>query len=307
MTDSTLAGIPVFVEVVASGSFAAAAQRLHLTRSAVGKTVARLEARLGTRLFHRTTRQQGLTEDGQAFYEYCQRALAELKAGEAMLEGGRKEVRGRLRVTAPVLFGRYCVAPLLHGLIRDNPGLEVQLAFSDTRLDLLEEGFDLAVRSGGPTEAAGLATRLVTQQITGIFATPAYLARHGTPQSAADLMAHQTILYDRRGQTLRWAIEDDTAPEGRRLVEPKSQFRLDDLEAIADAAVAGLGLALLPTWLAAGRLADGSLVQVMPGRAGARVDIRLLWPQTPVMPLRLRAAIDLLVRGLPGKVGAGEG
>jgi DNA-binding transcriptional LysR family regulator len=304
VTDNTLASIPVFVEVVACGSFAGAAQRLHLTRSAVGKTIARLEARLGTRLFHRTTRQQGLTEDGQAFYEYCQRALAELKAGEAVLEGGHKEVKGRLRVTAPVLFGRYCVAPLLHGLIRDNPGLEVQLTFSDTRLDLLEQGYDLAVRSGEPTEAAGLATRLVTQQITGIFAAPDYLARHGTPQSAAELMDHTTILYDRRGQTLRWAVEDETAPEGRHLVEPRSRFRLDDLEAIADAAAAGLGLALLPTWLAASRVGDGSLVQVMPVRAGAKVDIRLLWPQTPAMPLRLRTAIDLLVRGLPGKVGA---
>src|SRR5271154_893835 len=110
MTDR-LAGVNVFVEAVEAGGFSAPAPRLNLSRSAVGKTIARLEDRLGTRLFHRTTRSQSLTEDGQIFYERCQRALAEIRDGEAMLDSGRREVSGRLRVSMPALFGRHCVAP----------------------------------------------------------------------------------------------------------------------------------------------------------------------------------------------------
>lgn len=129
-----LAGLPVFIEAVEAQGFSAAAARLNLSRSAVGKSVARLEDRLGVRLFHRTTRSQSLTEDGQAFYEHCLRALAEIRAGEAMLESGRLEVAGRLRVSMPVLFGRRCVAPILAGLAGKHPKLELDLSFSD-RLD----------------------------------------------------------------------------------------------------------------------------------------------------------------------------
>jgi len=116
-----LAGIDAFVQAVDAGSFALAAERMHLTRSAVGKSIARLEQRLGVRLFHRTTRQQSLTEAGQAYYERCTRALAELAEGEAALDSGQRELSGRLRVSAPVLFGRHCVAPVLLQLARAHP------------------------------------------------------------------------------------------------------------------------------------------------------------------------------------------
>src|SRR5882757_11056332 len=125
-----LTGVGIFVETVEAGGFSAAATRLNLSRSAVGKTVARLEQRLGVRLFHRTTRSQSLTEDGQAFYERCLKALEEIRQGEAMLESGRREVAGRLRVSMPVLFGRRCAAPLLVGLARRHPKLELELNFS---------------------------------------------------------------------------------------------------------------------------------------------------------------------------------
>src|SRR5882757_4269913 len=126
-----LSGIAAFVQAVEAGSFAQAAERMQMTRSAVGKTIARLEERLGVRLFHRTTRNQGLTEDGQAFYERCLRALLELRAGEAMLD-----------------FGRRCVAPILTRLAQQHPKLELDLNFNDRVVDLIEDGFDLAVRNG---------------------------------------------------------------------------------------------------------------------------------------------------------------
>lgn len=114
-------GISVFVEVADAGGFSAAAARLNLSRSAVGKTVSRLERRLGVRLFHRTTRTQSLTEEGQLFYESCQKALGEIRTAEDLLESGRREIRGRLRISMPVLFGRQCVAPLLRDLLRSHP------------------------------------------------------------------------------------------------------------------------------------------------------------------------------------------
>src|SRR5664280_1748699 len=138
MRDS-LDGVAVFVEAVEAGGFARAAERLALTRSAVGKTVARMEARLGVRLFHRTTRSQSLTEDGQNYYERCLRALEELRAGEALLESGRREVSGKLKVSMPVLFGRYCVGPVLLELAQEHATLELDLRFSDAVVDLIAE------------------------------------------------------------------------------------------------------------------------------------------------------------------------
>src|SRR5579859_1450539 len=126
-----LTGVSIFVETVDAGGFSAAAARLNLSRSAVGKTVARLEDRLGVRLFHRTTRRQSLTDDGQVFYERCLRALEELRVGELLLESGRQEAVGRLRVSMPVLFGRRCVAPILTRLALGHPKLELDLNFTD--------------------------------------------------------------------------------------------------------------------------------------------------------------------------------
>jgi DNA-binding transcriptional LysR family regulator len=144
--------IPAFVAVVEAGSFSDAARRLNLSRSAVGKAVSRLEERVGGRLFYRTTRTLSLTEDGLSFYEYCQRALVELRAGQDLMDSGRTEIRGRLRVSMPVLFGRRCVAPILLRLSAAHPKLELDMHFSDRLVDLVDDGFDLCVRNGRPDD-----------------------------------------------------------------------------------------------------------------------------------------------------------
>ena len=175
-----LDGVTVFVEVVRAGGFSRAAEQLGLTRSAVGKAIGRLEARLETRLFHRTTRALSLTDDGRVYHDHCVRALAELQAAEAQLESGRLEVAGRLRVTMPVLFGRHCVAPVLLGLARQHPRLELQLNFSDRPVDVLAEGFDLAIRSGVlGAESEGLRARKLVDQPKVVCASPTYLADPG--------------------------------------------------------------------------------------------------------------------------------
>lgn len=291
-------GVTVFVEAVRLGSFARAAEHLGLTRSAVGKSMARLEARLGTRLFHRTTRAQSLTDDGQIYYEHCLRAQAELQAAEAQMASGRHEVAGRLRVSMPVLFGRRCVAPILLELARQHPSLELSLSFSDRPVDVLAEGFDLAIRCGVlGAESEGLRARKLAVLRKKVCAAPAYLAAHGEPRDSAELAAHSILIYRRADRINTWQLPD---ANGRITDLPlTSRLQLDDLEAIANAAVAGLGLAWLPEWLVRERLRNGALVSVMDDQPGASMDCHALWPAASHVPLRLRLAVDALVARLP--------
>ncbi|GAB4067609.1 LysR family transcriptional regulator [Ancylobacter sonchi] len=292
-----LSGLDVFVAAVEAGSFAAAAERANLTRSAVAKTVARLEARLGTRLFQRTTRSQALTEDGQLYYERCLRALEELRAGHAVLESGRREATGRLRVSMPVLFGRRCVAPVLAQLAARHPKLELDLSFSDRPVDLVEDGFDLAIRNGALGDGAGLMARTVGMQRMVVCAAPAYLAAHGAPRDLDALAAHHAVTYGRAGRIRVWQFP---LADGLREVTPPSRLRLDDLEAIADAAEAGHGLGWLPCWLVRDRVRAGTLVPVLKDLPQLVFATHALWPQAPHMPLRLRLALDILAVALPG-------
>jgi len=296
--NETLSGVDVFVAAAETGSFAAAAERLRLTRSAVAKAVARVEARLGARLFHRTTRRQSLTEDGQAYYERCVRALAELRAGQAALETGRREVAGRLRVSAPVLFGRRCVAPVLARYAGLHPNLELDLSLSDRLVDLVEDGFDLAIRNGAIGDGAGLMTRTIALQRMTICASPAYLAARGAPQSIDELSSHRAVAYGRAGQAKPWLFP----MQNGEIVEasPPSRLRFDDLDVIADAAEAGFGLAWLPCWLIRGRVRAGALVVVLEEAPRLVLKTNALWPQTPQLPLRVRLAIDALAAALPG-------
>ncbi len=292
-----LTDIPTFVTVVEAGGFSAAARRLNVSRSAVGKAVARIEARLGVRLFHRTTRSQNLTEDGQAFYEHCQRALDVLRAGTAMLDSRRKTSAGRLRVSMPVLFGRLCVAPLLTQLAALHPDLELDLSFSDRFADLIEDGFDLAVRNGPLGNGAGLMARRVAHEHTAVFAAPAYIERHGEPKTLADLARHQAVTYNRNGRVQAWRFPRDGVPPQE--VTPPTRLRFDDLDAIADATVAGFGLAWLPHWLASARVRAGGLVRVLGGVPALVTDVHAVWPETPHLATRVRAAINALAAGLP--------
>ncbi|OHV81342.1 LysR family transcriptional regulator [Ensifer sp. LCM 4579] len=292
-----LNGISVFVEAAEAGGFSAAAERLHLSRSAVGKAVARLEQRLGVRLFHRTTRTQSLTEEGQLFYESCQKALGEIRSAEALLESGRQEIRGRLRVSMPVLFGRQCVAPLLRDLLRRHPQLELDLSFGDRVVDLLDEGFDLAIRNGSLGNDAGLMTRAVAEQHMTVCASPDYLAERGVPQSVADLAGHDAAVYCRGGHPRPWSFP--AAGGGADTVLPKTRLRLDDLAAIADAAAAGVGLAWLPSWLVRERVRRGDLVRVLTDRPGLVFKVHAVWPGTRLLLPKMRVAIDQLATGLP--------
>lgn len=293
-----LDGVTLFVEVVQAGSFARTAELLGLTRSAVGKAIARLEVRLGVRLFHRSTRIQKLTDDGQIYYERCLRAIDELKLAEAQIESGRAEVAGRLRVSCPVLFGRDCVAPILLAYAKEHPKLELHLSFSDQPVDLLAGGFDLGIRMGTlGHESDGLKARKLVNLHKILCASPEYLAERGTPQSIEDLNQHDVLLYRRADYTHTWQMVD---PTGQIIDVPlRSRLSFDDLDTIAYAAHAGMGLAWLPEWLVYPHLQTGRLVAVLEDISSLDYETHALWPDTPHMPLRLRLAIDALVAQLP--------
>ena len=296
MTD-TLKDIPVFVASVEAGSFAQAAVRLHLSRSAVGKSIARLEERLGVRLFQRTTRSQRLTDNGALFYERCLRALEEIRGAESLLETGKQQVSGRLRVAVPVLFGRQCIAPLLIELAQEHPGLELEMSFSDRVVDLVEEGFDMAVRNGALADSSVLVARRLGEHRMVLCAAPDYLLKNGQPQTVDDLRQHTVINYTRAGRVLPWQLMDYDGTS--RTFIPRSSLNMDDLQAICDAALAGHGLAWLPCWMVIKEIHQGNLAPLLKQAPDVRFDVHAVWQQTPHLPLRVRIAIDMLVKRLP--------
>lgn len=298
-----LLGIVAFVQSAEAGSFAVAAGRLGVTRSAIGKRIARLEQQLGVRLFHRSTRRQSLTDDGQAYYERCVKALAELDAAEAALDSGRREPSGRLRISAPVLFGRHCIAPVMLELARRHPKLDIDLSFNDRVVDLVEEGYDLAIRLGRLPDSSTLAARALYDERMGVCAAPDYLARRGLPRDVDDFAGHDAVVYGRNGHSVPWLLRDASGS----VREPRVQARLrfDDVQAIADAAIAGAGLAMLPCWLLIRYVRSGELQMVMHADRVIGSRISAVWPHTHYLPLRTRAAIDLLVERIPGLAGDG--
>lgn len=293
-----LESMAVFVKAVDLGSFTAAAVALDLSGPMVGKHVRFLEERLGVRLLNRTTRRQSLTDFGRAYYERCRLVLAEAEAADALAADQFSEPRGKLRVTMPAHFGRHCVTPVLLKLARQYPMLELDLSLSDRFADLAEDGYDLAIRTGVLDDKAGVIARRVARQGMVVCAAPSYLQRHGEPRRIEDLADHQAIVYRRLGQVVQpWLF----AREGQPTLEitPTGRLRLDDLDAIADAAVDGMGLAWLPYWLVRERIQAGALVALLPDQPRYLYDCHALWLQTPHLPLKVRLAVDALAAALP--------
>ncbi|WBL81997.1 LysR family transcriptional regulator [Bradyrhizobium xenonodulans] len=287
----------VFVRAVDLGSFAAAADALEMSGPMVGKHVRFLEERLGVRLLNRTTRRQSLTEAGQAYYERCRAVLSEAEAADAVATDELSEPRGRLRVTMPALLGRHCIAPLLLKLARKHPHLELDLAFGDPIADIVEAGYDLAIRTGDLDDQSGLITRRIASQRMVVCGARSYLRANGKPRSIDDLSAHQAIIYRRSGRVRPWLFPLGDQPP--REIMPSGRLRLDDMEAIADAATQGMGLAWLPYWLVRERLNTGALVDLFTGQPEFLYDCHALWPRSPRLPPKVRAAVNTLAAALP--------
>jgi DNA-binding transcriptional LysR family regulator len=286
----SLNGFVVFVQVAQARSFAGAARVLGVSASAVGKSVARLEQRLGVRLFHRSTRSIALTAEGQLFLERSRRILDEIEAAEGELSQATAAPRGRLRVGLPLVSS--LVLPVLADFMRQYPEIELDLDFSDRLVDIVEEGFDAVVRTGQPADSR-LSARLLGAFSRMLVASPDYLARHGTPATPQDLAQHRCLhyRYAHSGKLEVWPLP--AAPDGRETVLPTSMI-CNNIETRLCFALQGRGIAWLPDFAVREALADGRLVPVLPAQVHSRGVFHVLWPAGRHMTPKLRALVDFL-------------
>lgn len=291
-----LKGIDVFVAVADLGSFTAAAQRLNLTGSAVSKSVARLEGRLGTRLFSRTTRSLALTEAGLTFYRTCTSVLADLEEVEQALACEGNEPHGRVRIELPASYGRLHVLPLIMDFLRLHPLLQPHVSFSDHFVDPVQEGIDIVVRIGGADVwPASLGHRYFGAQRQIFCASPDYLERHGVPRSGQDLEQHQCVVYGHsNGLVSPWFFKGRQPGEMERRTM-QARIAVGDGEGEVAAVLAGHGIGQLPTWLTQRHVDAGTLVEVLPDLAHDGLPMHLVWLKSRENLPKVRALLDYLL------------
>lgn len=282
-------GINDFVMAVRLGSFSAAAAQLGVTGSSIGKSVSRLEARLGTKLLHRTTRRLTLTQEGTTYFAACTQLLGDLDETESSMTTGQQAPEGRLRIDLPAAFGRRHVLPTLLSLAAQYPRLDLAVTFTDRTVDLVSEGIDLAVRIGKLNNDADLVARRIGTQRMVICAAPSYVALHGAPREREELATRDCIVIWRLAT---WFLKEPDGTTTHETVHARHAFR--DGEAMLNAVLAGAGLCQLPTWLVDEHLQSGALVTVLDQFAGAEMPIHILWPRTRYVKPKMRAAIDAL-------------
>ncbi|MCX7080855.1 MAG: LysR family transcriptional regulator [Pseudomonas sp.] len=301
-----LKGIDVFVCVADSGSFKAAAERMNLTGSAISKSIARLESRLQTRLFDRTTRRLSLTDGGIAFYRTCTGVLADLEEAELSLHAENTEPRGRVRIGLPGAFGRLQALPAILRFAQDHTLLLPHISFSDRFIDPIEEGVDIVVRIGGShVWPAALGHRYLGSEWHIFCASPAYLSKHGTPVTDRDLEHHQCIAYGWADGTVSpWSFSGNHPGETERKVIP-ARFVVGDGEGLVIAVLAGCGIAQLPTWLIKRQLEEGTLVEVLPHLATDGLAINLVWLKSRQALPKVSALLEVLAASLTPSGGKG--
>jgi len=287
-------GLPEFVETARTGSFTAAGRQLNLTPSAVGKSVSRLEERMGTKLLHRTTRRLTLTHEGEAYLETCISVFGELDGMERSLATGRTCPVGRVRVDLPAAFGRKHVMPILADLSLLHAALDFSVMFSERTIDVVDEGADLVVRIGDLDDDSDLVARQLGTQKLVICASPSYVETHGSPPNVADLSTRDCIIGWRRSARPTWLLRDIGGRTSRQEVKVRHEF--SDGDAMVQATLSGSGLCQLPTWLVAEHLRDGRLVSVLDRFAGAEMPIHALWPRSRYVYPKLRVVIDALAQ-----------
>ncbi|WP_454692426.1 LysR family transcriptional regulator [Achromobacter aloeverae] len=301
----SLNGFMVFVQVAETRSFVAAGRLLGVSASAIGKSVARLEEKLGARLFHRSTRSITLTAEGTLFLERSRRIIAEIEAAELELSQATAAPRGRLRVSLPLVSS--LVLPVLGEFMREYPEIELDLDFTDRLVDVIEEGFDAVVRTGEPTDSRLSARRLGAFR-SMLVASPDYLARRGTPAAPADLLRHACMHYrfPNSGKLETWALRRAAgAPE---LALPTSMI-CNNIETRVCFALQGLGIAYLPEFSVRELLADGRLRVVLADHTAGTGVFHVLWPASKHPSPKVRAFVDFLCARVfpapPGKPKAG--
>lgn len=279
--------LDVFAHVVTAKSMSAAGRELKLSPAVISKRIRRLEERLGVRLLQRTTRQLSLTEAGQGFYERVVSILASIEDAEAWVASGSGQARGTLRVSAPTSFGRLHIAPHLKPFLDANPMVTVDLILTDSFVDIIGEGFDLAVRIADLQDSSLVAKRLAPNHRV-LCATPTYLAEHGTPRTIEELAKHTLIAHNAD----QWRLDGPAGPVSVSVTGP---LRTNSSEVVREALLGGVGIALRSTWDVGPELTSGQLVHVLPEYSGGkRVAVYAVYPSRRHMEQKVRVFVDYL-------------
>ena len=286
----TLQEMAVFVKVVAAGSLSAAARELGSSPAVMSRRLAALESRLGVRLVNRTTRTLNLTVEGSRYYEACTRVLADIQEADAEVAAGRVEPRGALKVALPASFGHQHVAPLIPKFAERYPKVELALSLSDRNVNVMDEGFDVAVCIADLRDSSLAARRLAPNRRV-VCASPAYLAAHGTPRTPEDLAKHSCLVVS--DFTANWEYK---TRDGRSTsVRVQGRYACDNWEVLRQWALAGLGIALKSTWDVYRQLEDGSLVVLLPEYTfHSDVAIYAVYPHRRFLPAKTRVFIEFL-------------
>jgi DNA-binding transcriptional LysR family regulator len=280
----------VFARVVASGSLSAAARELGLSPAMVSRRLAALEARLGVRLVNRTTRSLHLTDEGAGYYESCSRVLAEIEHANASVSAGGQEPQGTLRVALPAAFGNQYVAPLVPQFAARYPAVQLSLSLSDRTVNVVEDGFDLAVQITALGDSSLAARRLAPNRRV-VCATPEYLRRHGAPSTPDELAQHNCLIAS--DFSAAWEYKGPDGKSGS--VRVRGRYVCDNWEVLREWALAGMGIALKSTWDVRRHLENGALVSLLPGYSfDSDVAIYAVYPHRRHLPAKTRAFIDFL-------------
>jgi DNA-binding transcriptional LysR family regulator len=288
----TLEGMRTFATVVAEGSFSGAAERLDRSPQLVSKYVAQLEARLGVRLLNRSTRRLSITEAGQAYFDRCRQIVAEVDELESAVGDLSRAVRGTLRINAPMTFGMHHLTPAIAAFQDEHPDLEVELALDDRVVDVVSEGFDLAVRITR-LDASSLVARPLAPVRLVVCAAPAYLDTRGYPETPRDLAAHDCLGYTYWAGRDTWRFESDAGVEE---VQVGGRFSANNGDALRMAALAGHGLIMQPTFIVGDDLRNGRLVPLLPGHTVAPLKVYAVYAHRQYLSGKVRAFVDFLIK-----------
>jgi DNA-binding transcriptional LysR family regulator len=291
--------VSAFVRVVQDGSFTAAAKALGLPKSSVSRSIAQLEQDLGVRLLHRTTRKLHLTDAGTAFHNRVSRALADIDEATSAAADLQRELRGPVRVTAPVDLGVWAVASIVARFVKKYPEVRIEARLTGRVVDLVAEGFDLAVRAA-PIHDETLIAKRVGNLDLGLYASRKYLARRGTPKTLADLENHDCILLCSDRGIVQWRLTSTTTNE-QATVEPHGKIAADDISFLKKSVLAGGGIALLPQFIAGREEEAGKMSRVLPEWRLAQSVLNIVYPTARYVPQRVIVFRDFLAKEL-GKI-----
>ena len=280
-----------FVRVVEAGGISAAADRMDVAKSVVSRRLKELEEHLGVELFHRTTRQMNLTDSGRAFYQQSVRILADILEAEHATSQFHGALKGNLKVAVPLSFGLMHLGPAITAFLQTHPDIEFDLDFNDRQVDLLAEGFDLAIRIASLPDSSLIARRLAPIQAV-MCASPAYLQHMGTPQAPEELIQHRCLVYNLISNSDNWNVYDATGQLLKTRIIP--YLKASNGEFLRDAAVDGLGIVLLPAFIVYREIERGALVPVLTGYHYTQLAAYAIYPQTRHLSQRVRAFVDFL-------------